>query len=300
MRTTKSYAILLAACMGCFPPLAAQDLKLPPVQQDEVHGKPGFLDKPLANKLFYLPTHDEPATPANWGHRYRQVNIISKDGTRLNGWWIESKTQPSRGTVVFSHGTAGSMGHHLGFVMWLAKAGYDVLMYDYRGYGKSQGNTDRLGMVQDAHAALVFAGTQNKAIDHKVISYGHSLGGAKSVVAIAENKPAKVRAVITDATFASYRDMALVLGGKLAADLVTDELSPVDEIAKISPLPLLIIHGNKDPVVPLAQGQKLFEAAKKPKTMFKVKEGGHGNNLWRDKGAYRKKMLEWLEETLNG
>jgi len=313
MRASKARALLLAACTACVQFSAAQAIDTPPASQQSpapapfppVKDKqavvaPGFVNRPFVNKLFYLPTRDEPATPATWGYGYRQVNIISKDGTRLNGWWIESKAKPVLGTVVFSHGTAGSMGHHLGFVMWLAKAGYDVLIYDYRGYGKSQGSTDRQGMVLDAHAALDFAADQNKGANHKVISYGHSMGGAKSIAAIADSKPSKLRAVITDAAFASYRDMALTIGGKLAGDLVSDELSPVDQIAKISPLPVLIIHGKKDPVVPFAQGQKLFDAAKKPKTMFEVQEGGHGNNLWRDEGAYRKRMLEWLEENLKG
>lgn len=261
-------------------------------------GQPLAPGQALGNKLFYLPTRGAPNTPATWNFDFQEVEITSKDGTQLHGWWIESKQQPVLGTVVFSHGTAGSIGHHLGFILWMAKSGYDILIYDYRGYGKSQGKTDRVGMIQDVSAALEFADTHRKIRNQPVISYGHSLGGAKSVAAIAEAKSPNLRAVVTDATFASYREMAAVLGGRLAAGIVSDELSPVDQIAKISPLPLLIIHGKKDPVVPFAQGQKLFNAAAKPKTMFEVQEGHHGDSLVRDKGAYRKRMLLWLDEQL--
>jgi len=254
--------------------------------------------KPVINHLFYLPTRDEPATPATWGHRFRRVDFPSKDGTELHGWWIESEVRPVRGTVVFSHGNAGSMGHHLGFVMWLPKAGYEVMTYDYRGYGRSGGETDRQGMVEDVQAALSFAAGKGSRRHQPVISYGHSLGGAQSVAAIANDKTEDLRAVIVDATFSSYREMARIVGGRLAADLVTDEFAPVGLVQKISPLPLLVIHGKRDPVVPFSQGLKLFQAAAKPKTLFEVEEGHHGNCLSRDNGAYRKKMLAWLDEQL--
>ena len=305
MMTTRSYAIFMAGYLAVANLATAQDAGpepqapgLPPIKDAEGDKPAGLPVRPLANNLFYLPTRDEPATPADWGYPYFKVDMTSQDGTRLHGWWIYSKIKPAKGTVVFSHGNAGSMGHHLGFVTWLARAGYDVLMYDYRGYGKSGGKIDRLGMVQDTRAALTFAGKESKRLNRPVISYGHSLGGAKSVAAIAEGKTPNLAAVITDASFASYRDMARIVGGRLAADLVSDEHAPIDHIKKISPLPLLVIHGKKDPVVPFSQGERLFDAAKKPKTMFKVDEGMHGDNLWRDNGAYRKLMLGWLDDNL--
>lgn len=297
MKHQKSIALLMAGWIACSGVVHADDsahLEFP-----EVAKAPILPGKPL-NRLFYFPTRDQPATPKQWGHRFRQVEITSEDGTKLHGWWIESKVEPVIGTVVFSHGNAGSIGHHLGFVTWLATAGYEVLMYDYRGYGKSEGKIERSGMVQDARAALEFAGNSGHNRNMPIISYGHSLGGAKSLAAIAGGKTKNLRAVITDATFASYREMAMIIGGRLAASLVSDELAPVDLVDKISPLPLLIVHGEKDPVVPISQGRKLFRAAEKPKTIFEVKDGHHGDNLWRDQGAYRKKMLEWLEKSLQG
>ncbi|MDX1681174.1 MAG: alpha/beta fold hydrolase [Akkermansiaceae bacterium] len=280
-------------------PESAADL--PPVAQavmDEQREQEADLQiprEPLAHKLFYLPTHDEPANPATWGSRFREVDFDSADGTRLHGWWIESPRNPPLGAVVFSHGNVGSMGHHLGFVMWLVQSGYEVFIYDYRGYGKSQGSTDRKGMVEDARAALDHVSKRMSSRKLPVISYGHSLGGAKSVSAIASGRNPGLKAVITDAAFASYREMARNYGGRLAAGLVTDELSPVDQIAGISPLPVLIIHGKLDPVVPFSQGLKLFRAAKSPKAMFEVGQGLHGDNLSRDEGAYRKRVLEWID-----
>jgi fermentation-respiration switch protein FrsA (DUF1100 family) len=252
------------------------------------------------NDLFYLPTRDEPATPAKWGFKYETVNFRSADGTPLHGWFIPARSKPARATVIFSHGNAGSLGHHLGFIMWFAEAGYHVLMYDYRGFGKSGGGVDRRGMINDVKAAFAHAAGRPNVDANRMVSYGHSLGGAKSVTALGETPVRGLRAVVIDGAFASYRAMARIVGGEVGENLVTDELSPRDYVEKLSPVPLLVVHGSRDPVVPVAQGRALFHAAAEPKTLFEVKDAGHGDALSRDGGAYRKRVLAWLEETLDG
>ena len=252
------------------------------------------------NRLFYLPTHDEPATPATWGFDYEEVRFRSADGTPLHGWFIPARGEQARATVVFSHGNAGSLGHHLGFVMWLAEAGYHVMMFDYRGFGKSGGSLDRRGMIDDVKAAFAHVARRPDVDAGKLVSYGHSLGGAKSVTAIGESPVRGLRAVVIDGAFASYRAMARRIGGQLGESLVTDEWSPRDYVEKISPVPLLVVHGERDIVVPVAQGRELFRSAGQPKTIFEVEAAGHGDALSRDGGAYRKRMLAWLEKTLEG
>ncbi len=247
------------------------------------------------NRLFYFPTRDEPATPAKWGFKYDDVDFQSADGTKLHGWFLKARGERPKGTVVFSHGNAGSIGHHLGFVMWLAEAGYQVLMYDYRGFGKSGGILNREGMVADVKAAFRYVESRPDVDPTRIISYGHSLGGAKSVTAIAEQKPPGLRAIIIDGAFASYRAMATLLGGELGASLITDELSPRDFITKITRTPLLVIHGDLDQVVPFSQAEELFGLANEPKTLFEVEGGHHGDSLSKDGGAYRKRMLAWLD-----
>jgi hypothetical protein len=267
-------------------------------------GLPGLaralLGKDGGNRLFYLPTHDEPATPASWGFAYENIAFKSADGTPLHGWFIPARGRKPLGTVVFSHGNAGSLGHHLGFVLWLAEAGYHVMMYDYRGFGKSGGTVDRRGMVDDVKAAFEHARGRKGLDPRRLISYGHSLGGAKSVTALGETPVRGLRAVVVDSAFASYRAMARVVAGDLGVSLVTDELSPRDHVAKISPVPLLVIHGTQDEVVPTAQGRELFQQAHQPKTLFEVPDGRHGDSLARDGGAYRKRMLAWLAAKMEG
>jgi fermentation-respiration switch protein FrsA (DUF1100 family) len=247
------------------------------------------------NRFFYFPTRDQPATPENSGFAYEDVNFNSTDGTKLHGWFLKPKTDQPKGTVVFSHGNAGSLGHHLGFVTWLADAGYQVFMYDYRGFGKSGGTLNRDGMIQDVKAAFLYVSGRKDVRQDKIISYGHSLGGAKSVAALAQMQPKGIKAIVIDGTFSSYQAMAKLVAGEFGTELISDEFSPKDFISKINSTPLLIVHGQKDSVVPFTQGKQLFDLANEPKTLFEVKDGDHGNALSRDEGAYRKKMLAWLD-----
>jgi fermentation-respiration switch protein FrsA (DUF1100 family) len=255
------------------------------------------------NQLFYFPTRDEPATPAAWGLKFDSINFKSADDTALHGWFIPAKgkaAKSAKATVVFSHGNAGSIGHHLGFCAWLAEASYNVIIYDYRGFGKSGGTPDRRGMIDDVKAAFAYARKRPDIDTSRLVSYGHSLGGAQSVTALGESPVRGLRAIVIDGAFASYLAMARIVAGQLGASLVTDELAPKDFVKKLSPVPLLVVHGSNDEVVPVSQGRQLFEAAGQPKTLFEVKSGRHGTALSNDEGAYRRKMIAWLDAALKG
>lgn len=258
------------------------------------------LGKKGGNKLFYFPTKDEPATPRSWGFSYESVNFKSTDGTSIHGWFIPAKSKVKKGTVVFSHGNSGSMGYHLGFILWMADAGYNILMYDYRGFGKSGGTPERRGILDDVKAAFAYVKTRKDVDATKLVSYGHSLGGAKSITALAENPVRGVRAIVIDGAFASYLSMARFVGGQLGEQLVSDEWAPKDFVKKLTPIPLLVVHGTLDEVVPFSQGKLLYDRASEPKTLFAVKGGHHGDSLYQNNGLYRKKMLEWLDQVLNG
>lgn len=284
------------------PAVTADDLRtlLDDPNGDLARAAKGILGPKGGNQLFYFPTRDEPTTPRDWGFKFEPIDFKSGDGTPLHGWFIPSRERKPKGTVVFSHGNAGSISHHLGFVMWLAEAGYNVMMYDYRGFGKSGGQVDRRGMINDVKAAFTYARKRADVDLQRMVSYGHSLGGAKSVTALGESPVKELRAIVIDGAFASYQTMAKVIGGQLGASLVSDELAPKDYIAKLSPVPLLVVHGTRDEVVPVSQGKQLYDGARQPKTLFEVKTGRHGDSLSRDQGAFRKRMLVWLDERMEG
>jgi fermentation-respiration switch protein FrsA (DUF1100 family) len=263
----------------------------------------GALGADGGNNLFYFPTRDEPSTPASWGLKYEAVDFKSKDGTPLHGWLMKAKNetlQSAKGTIVFSHGNAGSMSYHLGFCVWMAEAGYNVLLYDYRGFGKSGGSVGRRGMIDDVKAAFHYALSRNDIDRTKLVSFGHSLGGAQSVTALGEAPVKGLRAIVIDGAFASYRAMARAIGGQLGESVVTDDLAPKDFVAKLAPVPFLVVHGERDEVVPFAQGHELYEKARQPKTLFDVAGGRHGTSLTENHDEYRKKVIAWLDGVLNG
>lgn len=272
------------------------------VSESAVKAAEALLGKNGGNRLFYYPTSKGPYDPKEYGYEYEEVTFPSEDGTKLHGWFIppagEDQDKP-KGTVVFSHGNAGSVSHHLGFITWAINGGYNVLLYDYRAFGKSEGTLERKGIVEDVRGAFAYVKTRKDVDPQRLISFGHSLGGAKSIAALGEKPVEGVRGIISFAGFSSYREMARKIAGEFGAKLVSDEYAPRDYVAKLSPVPILFIHGEKDGVVPISQARELFEKAKEPKAFIEVKEGNHNGSLWMDEKAPIKKLLTWMEKVLN-
>lgn len=250
------------------------------------------------DRFFYLPTEPTEETPKNWGYNYEDVYFKSSDDTKLHGWFLKPKGQEPKGAMVFHHGNSGAVGYHLGLITWAVNSGYQVLLYDYRGFGKSEGKVDREGIISDAHAAILYLQNRPDVQAKQVFSFGHSLGGAKSLAAIGRNEVPNLAGVVCFAGFSSYQKMARKFAGEFGANLIKDDFSPRDLIEKISPVPLLIIHGENDKVVPVEQGKELFEKAKEPKKIFLVKDAGHNDALHvRDRETI-KKTLHWMKTVL--
>jgi fermentation-respiration switch protein FrsA (DUF1100 family) len=250
------------------------------------------------NPLFFVPTRDRPIDPANLGFDYQDVEFPSGGGVLLHGWFFPAiDVQPARGTVVFSHGNTGSIGHHFGYVAWLIQEGFNLFMYDYRGYGASQGTPERLGVIDDVAAAFAFIASRKDLNPGRLISLGHSLGAATSITALGRAKPEGLAALIALAPFLSYQAMAMRLGGQIGASMVTDELSPRDYVASLAPTPLLLIHATADALIPVAHSAALHQLAGEPKTFLEV-NGCHIHLVSPHQPDTRGKILSWLERLL--
>ena len=155
-----------------------------------------------ADGLFYRPGSDRIPAVAELGFAAEDVTFTAGDGTVLHGWWLPANGTHA-GTVVYCHGNTGNLARHVGWVSWLPAQGYDVLVFDYRGYGNSAGEPSRSGTVADAIAAIDFALARDP---ERTVVYGHSLGGAIALCAVAA-RPA-VCGVVAEGTFPSYREVA--------------------------------------------------------------------------------------------
>jgi alpha-beta hydrolase superfamily lysophospholipase len=237
----------------------------------------GVALSPGCNSVFYQPD----------AHHYRHlppgvedVWFASADGTRLHGWFLPAQGT-AKGTVVHMHGNAQNLTSHVDFVAWLPAQGFSVFVFDYRGYGESAGGPSRQGVFEDACAALEYVRSRPDVDPARLLVFGQSLGGAIVTAALGEAGTQGVRGVAVDSTFGSYIAMGnAAIGGTfltypLAWLLLSDEHAPEYSIAAIAPVPILFLHATHDPVVPLAQGRRLFEAASEPKEFVELAQSGH-------------------------
>ena len=256
--------------------------------------------------VFFQPQQIQYMTPDKIGLVYEDVDFRSADGLKLHGWWLPAKSQ-AKGTVLFFHGNAENISTHIGSVYWLPAQNYNVFLPDYRGYGNSEGVPTLAGVQDDLNSAMKYL-LQRKDIDtERIVILAQSLGGALAIYNVAHSPyRAKIKALISESAFSDYRD---IVREKLASFwlswplqwplsfTIDNDYSPINSVALISPIPLLIIHGDKDNVVPLVHGQKLFNAAGEPKEMWVVNGGGHIQAFMHKK--YQGQLLEYLERVLH-
>lgn len=264
----------------------------------------GALLAGCGDDAFYRPDHFPYATPAHFHQKYENVYFNSRDGTRLHGWFVPAQGK-SRATIVYFQGNTKNMSAQYELVDWLPSAGYNVFTFDYRGYGKSQGKPSRQGVHDDALAALDYVAARKDTGTRNLVILGQSLGGAVGIVAAAERKQ-DIRAVIIDSAFSSYRRIAhdraaqVPLLGPLVEALFkpNGEYDPLDYIGRISPVPIMFLHGTDDHVIPFAHSQQLYAKAGSPKELVLLKGGHHLEAFSRFLDKTRPLVLRFLDAAL--
>lgn len=215
---------------------------------------------------------------------YEDVFFETENNLTLHGWWLPA--QSPKGSVLFVHGNAGNISAHVPGVYWLPQSHYSVFIFDYRGYGKSEGEPSLPNALQDINHAIDFLLREKIKTGEKMIVMGHSIGAALTISAIA-NSPNRdsIKGVISASSFSDYHVIArefldswwLTWSFQWPLSFtMNNEYSPLKFIAKIAPLPLLIFHGNADKEIPLHHAKRLFNKAKSPKEWALV-EGGHND-----------------------
>lgn len=257
------------------------------------------------SSLLFYPEPGQPFTPEKAKLEYRDVTLTAADGTRLHGWWLPAKAGVEvKGTVLHLHGNGGNLAWHLGGSWWLPEEGYQVLLLDYRGYGLSQGKPALPEVYQDIGAALDWLDQAPEVQGKPQVLLGQSLGGAMAIHYLAQNpqQAKRFKAMVFDGVPASYRQV-----GRFALSnswvtwplqvplswLVPDGDSAIRSIAQIKTPPKLFFHSIDDPIVPLANGIELYQAAPPPRVL-QLTRGGHvqtfGDKTW------RQVMLRFLQD----
>lgn len=242
----------------------------------------------LLHSLLYFPSRAIVQTPDRAGLDFRDLVLETDDGERLHGWWIGARTE-SLGHLLLCHGNAGNVGDRVLHAALLTAAGFDVLLFDYRGYGRSSGRPSEEGTYRDARAALACLLEQPKVDAARVIYLGESLGGAVAVDLALERPPA---GLVLLSAFSSVRELGRLHYPFLPASLIPDAYPTVRRIHDLH-APLLVLHGDRDDIVPLSQGRALFEAAPGPKRMHVFPGVGHNDLLQLAGAEFARVIASW-------
>jgi len=238
----------------------------------------------------YYPVRDLEATPDLAGMEYEEVETTAADGVRIHGWWIPAAG--GRGAVLFCHGNAGNISHRLESAAVFIRLGFNVLIFDYRGFGRSEGSPDEQGTYLDAEAAYRHLREEKGIAPERIVIFGRSLGGA---VAIELARREKAAALIVESTFTSAEEMGKLIYPFLPVGLLIrnkyDSLAKVGELS----LPVLVVHSPDDELVPFEQGERLFRAAAEPKEFLAIR-GGHGDGFLVTGPAYEAGIDSFLKK----
>jgi fermentation-respiration switch protein FrsA (DUF1100 family) len=242
--------------------------------------------------LPYIPGPDW-TPPANGEDVWFRVG----DDERAHGWLVRAQSQPAIATVLYCHGNSGNLTNVAWVAEDLSKHNLDVLIFDYRGYGRSEGEiTDEWGLYSDTNAAYDYLTLERSVKPEKLVLYGQSLG-TTAAIDVASRR--SCRALIVDSGLSSASDMgakAFPILPRWLHWLGKNRFESERKIANVK-CPVLVTHGTNDPVIPVEQGHKLFEAAREPKRL-KIVEGGDHNLFGNGGREYLELIVGFIRETL--
>ncbi|MCX6143385.1 MAG: alpha/beta hydrolase [Ignavibacteriales bacterium] len=205
----------------------------------------------------------------------RDCWIKTKDSVTIHAWFAPAES--ARATLVVSHGNAGNISHRYLLLRSLQRHGFNVLMYDYRGYGRSEGTPTEDGIYKDGLAAYDYAVSLPEVKPERVFLWGTSLGGA---VAIDVATHRQVAGLILESTFTSAKDVARIVYPFLPVQLfMHTKLNSLEKIRTLS-IPILLIHGAHDSIIPIGLGRKLFNAANEPKDFYEIPNADHNDTFF--------------------
>ncbi len=248
--------------------------------------------EPVLNLLTFQPERRIAMTPARFGVDHEDLWFTAADGTRINAWFVRAQNPIAH--VLYAHGNGGNIGDRSPILALLAAAGLDVLTFDYRGYGRSTGRPSERGLYLDARAARRALLARPGVDPERVVYLGKSLGGAVVTELATEFAPA---AMILMSTFTGLRDAARAVYPFIPKPLVPDAFPSLRRIRSLD-VPVFVMHGDADELLPVDMGRALHAAASEPKRLCIYPGAGH-NTLVSIPG-WSGTVSSWVREVLAG
>lgn len=236
-------------------------------------------------------------TPDAYQLQYEEHCFDAADGTKLHGWWLKPATV-SKGLMVVAHGNAQNISSHFTGWVWLVKAGYELFIYDYRGFGASGGSLGLAEAVSDTQRAMHYAAKRYRGDKYLC---GESIGGLLVINALSRESFDNYRFAIIHSGMSDLQELGREVMARgwlswpfqwLAYPLLSDEYDPIDKLGDVS-VPLLFVAGSADRVIPANHSWQLFDAAKRPKEFWLVPGAGHIGAF--ESETVQRELLDYLE-----
>lgn len=246
----------------------------------------------LQSRLIYFPSRGYEYTPADVGLVYEDLALIADDGVKIAAWYIAGSG--ARGSLIFCHGNAGNMADRMVDITTLHHMGFNVLMFDYRGYGSSEGSPTETGTYLDAETAWNYLTVTRGEQPNRITIFGRSLGGAVAVELATRHQPA---ALVVESSFTSIVDVGRLHYPLLPINmLVTYRYESIDKVATIL-CPKLFIHAKDDTLIPISIGRKLYDAAAHPKRFIET-PGGHNSGGYAYSNSFKRQFEAFIDDAL--
>jgi fermentation-respiration switch protein FrsA (DUF1100 family) len=246
-----------------------------------------FLQQPA---MIFFPSRIIESTPTDWGLAYEEVDLTGTDGVRLHGWYLPYNH--STRTLLFLHGNGGNISHRGESLRIFHRLGLNVLIIDYRGYGRSEGSPSENGLYQDSRSAWRYLTVQRGIKPQDIVIFGRSLGGAVAAELAAEVQPA---ALIIESSFSSTRDVAKKIFPLLSRlSYLRYDFDAAAAIKQVHS-PILVLHSPQDEIIPYELGEKLYLAANAPK-VFQQLRGDHNTGFLQSRPGYEQGLRNYLSE----
>lgn len=241
-------------------------------------------------RMIYFPTRELESTPAQLGLVYDDVELTTSDAQRIHGWFLPAAAAPATVTLLFLHGNAGNISHRFAKLAIFRQLRADVLIIDYRGYGRSGGRPSETGTHRDALAAYAWLVGARGIDPRRIVAYGESLGAAVAVD-LAARRP--VGGLVLESVFSSAVDVAQEMFPFLPARLLMhNRYASVEKIGRVQ-APVLILHSRDDEFFGWHHPQRLAAAARSPTTLIELR-GGHNDAFAVSAGPYASALSDFL------
>lgn len=241
----------------------------------------------------YYPERTVNTDPGSIGLSFENVSFETTDGLKLSGWFIPC--EGARGVILFCHGNAGNICHRLDSIQIFHRLGLDVFIFDYRGYGQSEGKPSESGTYRDVEAAWQYLVEERQVSSGKIVIFGRSIGGAVAAWQARSHNPG---ALILESTFTSVPDLAAKPYPYLPVKLLSRYKYDTQGYLREVNWAVLIVHSPDDEMMPLSHSQRLFEVAKEPKEFLEI-SGSHNEGFILSSKRYQEGLDTFISKYLS-